>query len=299
MGSIGYYTGDLEDIASIDFLKNDSEKLNTYYNMGLRSYCNSSLSMIEMARESVSKTLTQTTVAMADIDVVLYIAESSERDETINSTQVVELMNHFNIKNAYPIGLCLSSCANVLMGLCVGQSMIQSGQAANILLICTDKPNHKSNGRKMNPEVAVRSDAAVSFIISNQAGDYEVLESRVKRNSISLAALTPLDFSMQKLQDIRKISTDMLEYLNLKPDDFSRSLVNNYAGLSSVFVKNCGFDADQGHYENVSKYSHCMAGDTLINLNDIDITLNARDNIYMMADGPYGIASIILQKCSS
>ena len=296
LSGINYYVGELKDISIIDFLKNDIKKLEHYYKIGLKTFSCSKYSMTLIAEKSIAKTLSETNIPPDQIDVLIYVAESSRREEITNSTKVIQLLKNLKLNNAYPIGLYLSSCANILMGVQIAHTLIKSGEAKNIMLVATDKPDQQTNSRIMNPEVGVRSDAAVSALVSSEPVGYKFLGTKNKKNKMALSGCDPLDFSIQKLQDIRHTSNELLNNLNLKSKDFSMALVNNYAAQSATLLETCGFKANIGYLKNIEKYSHCIAGDTFMALKDVEKTVSRNQKIFVMADGPYNVYALALEK---
>lgn len=293
---LNYYLGDLKDISEVDFLQNDPEKLKSYYEMGFKTYSHSNIPMIEMAYQSIQKTLSELEMDPAEIDILLFVAESKHRDEIYSSYEVNMLLSYLKMPTTYPIGISLSDCANSLLGLQTAQAMVSSGQAKNVLVVCTNRASQRPGNRKMIPEVAVCGDAAVSVLVTSSPGDYKIMGSRLIKNEPTSENAPPLDVSIKKIKALRTITKSILENVGLKKSDINSIMVNNYFELSQIFVESCGFDAEIGHYDNLAKYGHCLAGDTLLSLKDQQNELKPGNNIFLLADGPYGSFAICLHK---
>jgi len=290
------YIEEIKDISNIDFLKNDTTKLENYYKMGMKYYAESQIPMIEMAYYSIKKTLENIDIKPEEIDILLYISESSIVKERINSTDAQSLLNYLGLNKAYAIGASLSDCANVLLGLQIAESMIVSGQAKNIILVSTNKAHPSPNSRKMSPEVAVSSDAAVSMLVSSVAGGYRLLGTTLTKNEPTPDDAPPLDLSIKKIKGLRIATKNLLSKLNLTTDEIDKVFNSNYSDLSQIFVESCGFEPEKGFYENLAKYSHCLAGDVLITLKDQNDFINLEEHILLISDGPFGSYATCLQK---
>lgn len=293
---LNYYVGALQDISTIDFLKEQPEKLAAYYKMGLKTYSESTIPMIEMAYYSVKKTLKDINIAPTDIDLFIYIAEHKGRDEYTGSNDVMALMNYLGLPNAYPMGLFLSDCANIMAGIQVAQALVQCGQARNVMVVCSNRFSSRGISRSMQPEVAIGSDSAVSLCVSKEKSGFEVLGLKMQKNDPPAPNAPLLDQSIKKIKALRMVTKAIMSETGLTQKDISRVYVNNYAELSQIFVENCGFDASLGFYDNFGKYAHCLAGDTIMSLKDQNEHIRPGEKIYTMTDGPNGSYGLCLQK---
>jgi hypothetical protein len=148
----------------------------------------------------------------------------------------------------------------------------------------------------MNPEVAVFSDAAVSTLVSSSTGDYRITSIDKVKNETCFNRLHPIDFSIQKFCNLSFLSKKLFSDTGLSRDKFSKVFVNNYAQLSAIFVESCGFEVEKSYYNNISKLSHCLAGDVLINLKDQEDFLSEGDHIFTMADSHFCSFGMCLDK---
>jgi 3-oxoacyl-[acyl-carrier-protein] synthase-3 len=139
LSGIEYVIGEIKDIRTIDFLRANKKILKCYYEKGLNSFSECRLSTINMALESIRKTLCYIDIPATEIDALLFVAETNHREERISSFEINELLNELGMGKAYPIGISLSDCANILTGIQVAASLVKAGQAINVMVVSTDK----------------------------------------------------------------------------------------------------------------------------------------------------------------
>ncbi|MCB9252928.1 MAG: hypothetical protein H6605_10705 [Flavobacteriales bacterium] len=296
LSGIQYDLGDQKDISNLSHLGENPDLLKKFYKMGFKNYREHSKPMIEMAYYSAQKTLESAGLAKEDVDIVLYIAESKGRSEVNGSREVNELLKYLGIPGAYAIGLNLSDCANILMGLQVAYSLVYSGQAQNVLMVSTNKYGSKSISRFLDMDVAICSDGAVSALISKNKGDYEINGISLSKYDLATAGSAPLDLSVKKIKSLRTITKKLLKDNDLTNADISRVFINNYYELSQIFLESCGFRKEKGFFDNIPVNAHVLSGDTLINLKDNEPGQKDGERFLLYSDGPLASYATLIRK---
>ncbi|WP_420574456.1 hypothetical protein [Kordia sp.] len=273
LSAIGYDLGRSQTIDTLDFLKNDPDTLEVYRKAGAKYYAASEISNIDLCASAIEKTLKETSISKDEIDVVLYVSENATRGYSISIIDANKLLLKVGLKKALPIGVSLSDCANIITGLQVGVSMIASGMANNVLLVCSDMITGEDKKRKMERETAIFSDGAVSCILSKPGnGDFDIC-SLNNENKPTLweqnAETDEYEYSMEKFKIIHRISRAILKENALKPIEIKKVFTSNYTlATNKLFVKMTGCGKDKGFYDNIGRFGHTLAGDILINLKD-------------------------------
>ena len=303
VSNINYELGTSLSIDGLDFLANDQEKLKMYKLSGLSNYLISDLHVLDLCYNSIIKTLKESSIPYDSIDFVIYVSENANKDYCINIRDINFLLLKIGLKNAFPIGVSLSDCANILTGIQIGASLISSRMAKKILLVSSDKVLKESSKRKMMPEMSILSDAAVSCIISEPGTGLFDIKYITNKNIPSQWEINreknQTQYSMEKFKGLLNVSKQFLNMHSLKPTDIKKIITSNYLKhISKMFVEMAGFKAEQGYYENIQRFGHTIAGDVLINLKDYTETenLNPRDKIFIMADSYSSCGSCLLIK---
>lgn len=300
--SIGYHLGALRPVAELDFLRDDPEKLALYRLAGFESYAESELSMRELGFAAAAPALEASGIAPGEIDVLLYVAESFERDEPVQSHEVNRLLLDLGLSNTVPIHISIANCANIVAALRVAIALTRTGQARNVIVVSVDKASRRYGGRKMFQEMSVKSDVSVSCVVSGPgAGPYEILYVGQHNAAALLDADLgdPASYAMPKFKEIRRAAKTATESLGLRPAEFAKIVVNNYSReVMKMFIELCGFRPDAGYFMNVGRFAHAVAGDVLINLRDLDAdgALTPGDRVFLMADSVTSSSVLCLEK---
>lgn len=300
LSAIEYDLGKSHNIDELDFLKNDPETLNLYKKSGANYYTASELSNIDLCANAIEKTLNTTSVKKDEIDIVLYVSENATRSYNISVIDINKLLLRFGLTKALPIGVSLSDCANIITGLQVGISMIGSGMANNVLLICSDIVTGEDEKRKMDRETSIFSDGAVSCILSKPGnGDFDIC-SLINENLPYLweknSEIHEHQYSMEKFKIMHRVSRSILKENTLKPTNIKKVFTSNYTlPTNKLFVKMTGCKPDKGFYDNIGRFGHTLAGDILINLKDFykNNTLASGDTFLSLVDS-YSTCGAIL-----
>ena len=302
IGAIAYYLGALKRIDGIDFLREDPQKLALYRLSGFDRYAESDLSMRELAYRSAAQTLEAGGVAPGDIGICLYVAESADRDEPVNSAQVNRLLLDLGLTRAMPIHVSAANCANIMSALRVAAAFVAAGEAQHVLIVSVDKASRRPGGRKMFNEMTIKSDVSLSCLVSVPgAGAYGIayLGQGNCAELIDADAMESKAYAMAKFNDIRRTAKRAREALDLGPADFARVVTNNYGrAVTKMFIELCGFQPDAGCFANIGRFAHAVAGDVLINLQDLETegAIGPGDRVFLMADSITSSAVMCLRK---
>ena len=302
IASIAYHLGQLKPIDEIDFLRDDPCRLELYRLAGFDCYAESGLSMRELARRSAIQTLQVSGVKRSEVGICLYVAESFDRDELVNAEEVNRLLLDLGLESALPIHVSLSNCANIMSALRVATALITSDEAEHVLVVSVDKASRRRHGRKMFQEMTIKSDASLSCLVSRPgAGPYAILYlgQQNAANLIDIQSMDAKAYAMSKFNGIRRSAKQACAALALGPADFARVITNNYGReVSKMFVELCGFRKESGCFENIGKFAHAVAGDVLINLQDLETegAIQPGDRIFLMADSITSSAVLCLQR---
>ena len=299
--AIEYSLGEQRLIDDLDFLRDNKARLELYRSAGFVHYVESGLSMRELAFDSARRTLQGCGLAGTEIDTCLYVAESFDRDEVVNSQEVNRLLVDLGIENAVPIHLSSSNCANIVAALRMATAMIEADQAAHVLVVSVDKAPSRYGGRKMFQEMSIKSDVSLSCVVSRgEIGCYRVLYVG-QHNAAALACGEIPDsaaYSVPKFKGIRHAARRAKETLGMTASDFTRVITNNYSReVSKMFTELCGFRKEAGWFDNIARFAHAVAGDVLVNLQDLHLSGGIRpgDRLFLMADSVAASTVVCLQ----
>jgi 3-oxoacyl-[acyl-carrier-protein] synthase III len=304
ISSIAYCLGSLRPISEIDFLRDNERELAFYKAAGFQSYAESDMSMRELASRSAAMTIENCGIDRSEIDVCLYAAESSGRDEQVSSVEVNRLLVELGLEHAMPICISVSNCANIMAALRVALALVQAGEARHVLVVSVDKAPRRYGGRKMTHEMSLKSDGSVSCLISRTgtgAGHYGVLYL-AQRNVASLICGNlddPTSYAMPKYRGIRAAARRAREALEMGAAEFARVVTHNYRrDVTEALVGMCGFQRAAGWFDNIDRFAHAVAGDVLINVKDIDASgaLGPGDQVFAMADSVTTTSVLCLRK---
>lgn len=301
--SIAYHLGELKPIDELDFLQGDRKKLDLYKMSGFGSYAESDLSMRELAQRSALQTLQASEIERNDVGICLYVAESFDRDELVNSSEVNRLLLDLGLENAVPINISISNCANIISAVRVAAALVADEATRYVLVISVDKASRRYGGRKMFQEMSIKSDISLSCLVSSPGvGSYDILYLG-QYNAASMVNIDPIDsaaYAIPKFRGIRCAAKHAKETLALGPADFARIVTNNYSReVTKMFVELCGFPKEAGHFANIGRFAHAVAGDVLINLKDLETegAIKPGDRIFLMADSISLSSVLCLQRC--
>lgn len=299
---IAYQLGTFKPIEELDFLRDNQRKLQLYKLGGFQSYAESDLSMRELARRAAAQTLEASGIERDKIDVCLYVAESFDRDELVDSTEVNRLLLDLGLDKAVPIHISISNCANIVAALRIATALIKGGETEHVLVTSVDKAPRRYGGRMMFQDMSVKSDVSLSCLVSRPGvGPYGIryIGHHNAAGLIEAKSLEPASYALEKFNLIRCAAKQAREALGLQVVDFARAITNNYSReVSRMFLKLCGFPNEVGCFGNIGRFAHAVAGDVLINLKDLEAegAFRAGDMIFLMADSITATSVLCLQR---
>ena len=300
LGSIAYELGQLKPIEELDFLKDNQQKLELYRMAGFGHYAESELSMRELAYKSATKTLKASGVDFEQVGICIYVAESNNRDEVVNSAEVNKLLMDLELKNTFPIHVSISDCANIVSALRVAGSIIKAGEAKCILLVSADKAPRRTNGRMMFREMSIKSDIALSCLIFPPGeGSYDIIYISQHNTPVQVTVTDSSEYAITKFKDIRNQANRLRKLLDMQPSDYSRIITNNYSlEVTKMLVQLCGFKPEKGYFDNIKRFAHAVAGDVLINLEDLksEHSIPVGDKLLLMSDSITTSSFVVLKK---
>jgi 3-oxoacyl-[acyl-carrier-protein] synthase III len=302
ISSICYHLGALKPIDDLDFLRDDQRKLQIYKLSGFERYAESDLSMRELALRSAAQTLEESGLAREEIGVLIYVAESFDRDEPVDSTEVNRLLLDLGLEDAVPIHISVSNCANIVAALRVAAALVATGGTRHVLIASVDKASRRSGGRMMFQEMSIKSDISLSCLVSPPGvGPYGILYLG-QHNAAALVKADladPTAYAMAKFKGIRRAAKQARDALALAPSDFKRIVTNNYSReVTKMFVELCGFPRDAGCLDNIGRFAHAVAGDVLINLKDLESggVIGPGDRVFLMSDSVTASSVLCLRR---
>lgn len=303
ISAIQYELGDFIKIDELDFLVSDQEKLKMYQTSGLANYVKTNLDPMELCFTCLSKTLDQIKVEKEEIDFLIFTSENAKRDYSLGIRDANRLQIRLGLKKAQPIGVSLSECANVITGIQLGASLINTKMAKNVLLVCFDKLPDADIRRRMPHEMSILSDGAVSCLISEPGkGDFDI-QSITHKNMATqwdyFGTESNNMYSMQKLKSLVGVTKRILKENAIETKEIKKIFTSNYAtSIAKMFIEISGFKEEQGYYANIERFAHTLAGDILINLKDYmdEFPINVNEKVFMLIDSFSSCGSIILTK---
>ncbi|HVR11755.1 MAG TPA: 3-oxoacyl-[acyl-carrier-protein] synthase III C-terminal domain-containing protein [Thermoanaerobaculia bacterium] len=269
--------------------------------VGVECFSASRQSPADLAASCVSRTLWKAKTDPASVDLLFY-ATSTFGEPSFYGRDVQALIGRLGLVNAYPIGVTLSECANVVIALALAADTLQLGRCRNALVVTTDKVLD-GESRVVPPEVSVGSDCAASVLVCGEGtGPWELLATErllIPLEGEGRAHENFAGYLKMSAQGIQKVTARTLSALGLKPDDFTWLITNNYnQSVARLYASQSGFDLAKVYTANISRYGHCFGADNLINLSDCagEHPPAAGDLVLLLASGPNMWATAVLRR---
>lgn len=293
--SLAYNLGDFYPIEEIDELKKrtEDELLETLLEVGLEKYTKSDLSPFQMAKESIQFTLENATIPSDKIDALIYTTSSFWNPKFSSTKEISYLINECNLGNVYPIGLFFSECGNTQIAIRVASGLIKSKEFKNILVVATDKVAYNQT-RIVPPDISICSDAAASFILTSEVEEgFEVMHTTQHTNP-AMAYIDPNKFEQieqylnNAMNGIQQTIYQAMQNTMNTSNDFKQVIMNNYnLSVTQTICKLGNFEYEQVFKENISRFAHAFACDTLINLSDFSDKnqINSGDLLLLIGTG--------------
>jgi 3-oxoacyl-[acyl-carrier-protein] synthase-3 len=298
---LAYELEEPRGIKQLDELRADRELLGRLAAIGLAAYSPNRQSPAEMAAAAAQRTLWKAKVKPVDVDLLVY-ASSSFSEPRYYGRDIDKLLSRLRLDHAFPIGVTLSECSNLLTALEVAANFVRAGRCRNALLITTDKVADGAS-RIVAPEVAVASDSAASILVTHEPGGlFELLA--VERHILPLQyERHPHEDIVQYLklsaQGVGEICAKTMAAVGKTPADFAWLISNNFnTSVSKLVAMQSGFPPQQVYSDNISRFGHSFAADNLINLADcLSAHPPAAGDLFMLlASGPHMWGGAVLRK---
>lgn len=269
LSSIAHEFGEIERIDSIAEMRHYRELLGDLMAMGLASYSRSERPPLVLASAAVRKTLALAALKAGDVDAVLYCSTSFQEEANYRSG-FADFTEATGLSNAYIIGLTLSECANVNLAILQASDMIASGRYRNILVVSADV-THASESRLVPPGISVKSDAAVSFLVSSQPRAGFIIRDSGTRRAERPWGINPKDdvqgYMTSVVGHVTSLFNGLLGANRLDKSALEAVITNNYnSSVIRTLAHTLGVPAERFFERNISAFAHAVAGDTLINL---------------------------------
>lgn len=179
INDIEYAIGELKNIVELTSEGIQQNVLSFFSKVGLKYYSKFTGSIFDLATESAKKTLLGQ--APEKIDSLIFSTSSFHsppipysRVESLKD--INNLMDTLNI-DAYPYGIFLSDCANVITSIAVGKSLLESEVNSKALVITSDVVG-TSESRLVPPGFSIKSDGAASCVLSKEPDEnsFEIID---------------------------------------------------------------------------------------------------------------------------
>ena len=298
---ISYEIEEPRDIHQLDELRENPELLATLTSVGVGSYSASKRSLAELTAACAARSLWKGKVAPESIGLLI-LASSGFGGPELGGKEIQGLIAKLGLKNAYPVGVTLSECANFIVGLSLGIDALRQGRCENVLVVSVDKIREGAT-RVVPPDVSVASDAAASVVLSTEGtGAWEVIDTEQLMIPLAYEKTAYEDFGRYlklSVQGVTEIAARTLAAAGRKPEDFSWLITNNYnLSVSSLFAHQFGFAPGRVYTANVGRYGHCFGADSLINLADCanEARPSPGELFCLLASGPNMWATAVLRK---
>ena len=287
------------DIQQLEELRDNPDLLETLRSLGVASYSSSKQSIPELAAASASRSLWKGKIAPEAVGLLIFATSSFGE---ITPKDIQWLVAKLGIKNAYPVGMTLSECANFIIALGTAVDALGQERCKNVLIVTADKtPN--GNSRIVPPDVSVASDAAASVVLTTEEeGPYEVLGTQQTMIPLAFEKSAHEDFGLYlktSIKGLTRIAEQTLSASGKQPEDFSWLITNSYnTSVSNLFATQFRVDPSRVYTANIGRYGHCFGADNLINLSHCasENRPAAGDLICLLASGPNMWATALLRK---
>lgn len=300
--SIKYVLGEVEgkynDVEVFQHVLTENSFPNLPDLFGWGGYCRSSKTVFEMAYESMKLTLQASSVNAADIELVIICSSDFNPGQETQSYR--ELLLSLGLTSAFPMGVTVSDCANLLSALNMAKHLIAAKQFRHIMLVTSNKI---SDEKYRFQDYALFSDGAASFIVSDKdeqlsisEGCFDIIDSQIgarfeHRNEGEDIDDTPLYIASAK---------QMVERTNVVISDITKVFSNNlYLPVITLKEGSVGITKAQLYLDNVTLFGHCFSADSVINLSDyMASTAIKKGEYFALHSSAEGLrAQVLLQAC--
>lgn len=161
---LGFSVGEQRSLNDAGIEESDVVRLK---NDGFQNYYVSKYNIVEMASQSLKKSMKECGISADLIDAVIFTTGSYW--EMTGSRRVLDCISQVGLVNAQPFGNGLSACANSMSSLKLAYSLLKSGEFRNAAVVSVDRVAPEAN-RIMIGGLGVYSDIAASFLVTGAGG---------------------------------------------------------------------------------------------------------------------------------
>lgn len=302
LSGISYEIDEPRKIGECDELRQDPELLRNLSSLGLVSYSPTDRSPVDLAIECAERTLWKSGIPAADVDLLLYATTTFERKD-FYSRDIRRLRAKLGLERAFPMGITLSECANMLVALDVASKFITTESARRALVITVDKVV-EGESRIVPPQISVASDAAASLMVMGEGnGQFRLLgtaEHAVAGKSEAPFQENFTQYLKISAEGTQRVCQKLFEGLGKSPAEVDWLITNNYnQSVASFYSNQSGIDLDRVYCDNISRFGHAFGADNPINLADCveDHPMGPGALYMLLAAGPSMWATGMLEKC--
>jgi 3-oxoacyl-[acyl-carrier-protein] synthase-3 len=299
IGRIASTLGRIEPLEALGVFQADPGKLEGFRSMGMRKYASSSQSQVDLAFESVRKTLEGSPVPAERIDALLYCTENGAGYGFYG--QFAGWCARLGLKNAFPLGLFMAGCGNFGSALNLARGLLANGTFRNILLVTVYVELEGEARRLMEPSVGILGDGSASCLMSAE----EPLEFRLEHTRAlamnDLGTISPsrefLRYNLENYKGRKRIFDEFYAETAYRPGDFKIMITNNY-GLNTQkgFASESGLPMEAIFMDNIPRWGHIQTSDVLINLASATPSLSRGETALLLSTGPTTWAIGIVSK---
>ncbi|MHC5599857.1 MAG: 3-oxoacyl-[acyl-carrier-protein] synthase III C-terminal domain-containing protein [Nostoc sp.] len=307
MTALGYQLGDSYPISEIKELtvKPEEEILETLLEVGLENYTRTSLSPIEIAKESIQVTLNKTSIKSCNIDALVYVTSSFWNPSFSSTKEISRLIYELDLNNAYPVGVFFSECSSMLTAIRIASNFIKVGEWRNVLVVSSDTIS-ENDTRIIPPNTSISSDAAASCILTcEQEEGFEVMYTtqHIDTTMPDIFTIEDMELIEEYLkasnQGIKEILDRTMKDMRMNPKDFRKIIsLNLNSSVSQTISKFLDIEIERVFQDNIPRFAHALASDVLINLCDFSThyAIKSGDLFLLMAMGTNTWGTSVLSK---
>lgn len=305
IGSIEYVLGEKRKICTEELL--DAAKVQAVMLGGLQFYRKSSSSPEKLAMTAISKCLAKTSVNKNGIKAVVYATtmDTVTMNGRFDYKYIEANMHSFDLSGAYPFGVFLSQCANIISALRFARNTIIAENIDSVIIVTTDVIPETSS-RFMKDDLSILSDGASACIVSRHPLEYKIDNITQSINYSLDNIANPLSATFARANEIGKITRQHFVNEREAACLLKQIFTNNYniptmKFYAQQFTNEMGEGAfDKIYMKNVRENGHAFSSDTLINLKDYsdDGKLSLGDQVLLCATGQnrWGMVTLTVAK---
>jgi len=306
---LAYALGALRPIAELEDKGVAPDTLEILAAAGLETYSVAEGSVIELAAESLRKTMDRARVDPAKVDALLFASEDlavEGAEAGAMRGQLYRMMHGLGLRRAFPLACTFGGCTNFANAVSIASDMVRFKRANQVLVVGADK-SRAARSRVIPPAVGVISDGAASCVVRTEAAEPSsgafAIEAIVQHAELSLydADLSD-DFGRYLIElgrALKAMAARLTAATGRSPGEYKRLVLNNYSrSTTRVFAHALGFQGAQLYADNVGRFSHVASSDTAINLASLleGGTLTPGDRVMACASGPLSWCVLAVRK---